>query len=172
MGAVRGHSATRDLAALVALRKREYEEFARRTPAPRIATHGVALARPFPQACGIAPAPAEGEMRGLGASPGRARAAAKIVLAPTQGLAVSGEILVAPMTDPGWVFLMVAAGGLVVEKGSLLSHTAIIGRELGIPTVVGVSDATRRIADGDTIEIDGLSGTVRILERAQTSERA
>jgi pyruvate,water dikinase len=67
------------------------------------------------------------------------------------------------MTDPGWVFLMVAAGGLVVEKGSVLSHTAIIGRELGIPTVVAVKDATRLIPDGALVELDGQAGTVKVV---------
>ncbi len=52
------------------------------------------------------------------------------------------KIIVARMTDPGWVFLMAAAAGLIVERGSLLTHTAIIGRELGIPTIVG---AARRL---------------------------
>jgi len=72
-------------------------------------------------------------------------------------------ILVAPMTDPGWVFLMTISKGLVVEKGSILSHTAIIGRELGIPTIVGVKNATKRIKTGDFIEIDGDSGKINIL---------
>jgi pyruvate,water dikinase len=67
------------------------------------------------------------------------------------------------MTDPGWVFLMVAAKALVVERGSILSHTAIIGRELGIPTVVGVKDACRVIEDGVAVEVDGSSGSVTIV---------
>jgi pyruvate,water dikinase len=62
------------------------------------------------------------------------------------------------------VFLMVPAAGLVVERGSILSHTAIIGRELGIPTVVGVADATTLIADGQLVEIDGGTGVVRVLD--------
>jgi pyruvate,water dikinase len=61
------------------------------------------------------------------------------------------------------VFLMVAAGGLVAEKGSLLSHTAIIGRELGIPTVVGVKDATRLLRNGQRVVLDGQAGTVTIV---------
>jgi pyruvate,water dikinase len=56
---------------------------------------------------------------------------------------------------------MTRSSGLVVEKGSVLSHTAIIGRELGIPTVVGVSGATRRIPDGAALTIDGGTGAVR-----------
>ncbi len=73
---------------------------------------------------------------------------------------VEGKILVAPMTDPGWVFLMSRAAGLVVEKGSMLSHTAIIGRELGIPTVVGVKNATRIIKTGQRIRMDAATGEV------------
>jgi pyruvate,water dikinase len=61
---------------------------------------------------------------------------------------------------------MVAAGGIVSEKGSLLSHTAIIGRELGIPTVVGVKDATKLIQNGAEVEIDGQTGVVRLTGRA------
>lgn len=76
---------------------------------------------------------------------------------------VKDKILVAQMTDPGWVFLMANAKGLLVEKGSLLSHTAIIGRELGIPTIVGASNATEIIKTGDQIELDAHTGVVRIL---------
>ena len=126
-------------------------------------TRGLVYARPFGTAAEPAAGPAGLELEGVGCSPGRARGRARIVRDPAAEHAIRGEILVAPMTDPGWVFLMVSAGGLVVEKGSVLSHTAIIGRELGIPTVVGVVDATRRIPDGAEIEIDGGSGRVRIL---------
>jgi pyruvate,water dikinase len=80
--------------------------------------------------------------------------------------ACRGSILVARETDPGWLFLMMAAKGLVVERGTLLSHTAITGRLLGIPTVVSVPNATRLIPDGATIEIDGSAGTVRIVQAA------
>jgi len=107
-----------------------------------------------------------GALKGVGCSPGVVRGRAKVVRAPDPTLRVQGEILVAPMTDPGWVFLMVAAKGLVVERGSILSHTAIIGRELGIPTVVGVKDATSAIEDGQEIEIDGTLGTVSVSERS------
>ncbi|MBP5272625.1 MAG: hypothetical protein ILO43_06665 [Clostridia bacterium] len=74
----------------------------------------------------------------------------------------TGTILVTHSTDPGWVFLIQNAAGIVAEKGSLLSHTAIITRELGKPAVVGVKDATRVIRTGDRIVIDADSGTVRL----------
>ena len=97
---------------------------------------------------------------GVGCAPGRVRAPALVLTEPTADVTINGEILVASTTDPGWVFLMVAASGLVSEKGSILSHTAIIGRELGIPTVVGVAGVTRRVHTGDVVAIDGRQGTV------------
>jgi len=75
------------------------------------------------------------------------------------------KILVAPMTDPGWVFLMAASKGLIVEKGSVLSHTAIIGRELGIPTIVGVKQATKLIQTGDIIQLNANKGEIRIIQK-------
>ncbi len=69
-------------------------------------------------------------------------------------------------TDPGWLFLMLGAAAMVVERGSLLSHTAITGRLLGIPTVVAVDAATTHIRDGALVEVDGTAGTVRILDTA------
>jgi pyruvate,water dikinase len=74
---------------------------------------------------------------------------------------VKGHVLVAPTTDPGWIFLMVSAAALVVERGNPLSHTAIIGRELGLPTVVGVAGAMALLRDGEVLEVDGARGTVR-----------
>jgi pyruvate,water dikinase len=72
-----------------------------------------------------------------------------------------GEILVAERTDPGWVMLFPAASGLLVERGSLLSHSAIVARELGIPAVVSIAGLTRWLATGDMVEMDGRAGTVR-----------
>ncbi len=165
---IRGHAVSRDLRSLVALRAAEYDSFAAAPPPPsRVVTQGLVytnlMTRPRSERF------ASGDLVGVGCSPGVVRGRAKVITDPRSDLRIDGEILVSPMTDPGWVFLMVAAGGLVVERGSLLSHTAIIGRELGIPTVVGVADATRRIKDGDLIEMDGQAGTVRIINEGETS---
>jgi pyruvate,water dikinase len=81
-----------------------------------------------------------------------------------------GEILVAERTDPGWVMLFPAAAGLAVERGSLLSHSAILARELGIPAVVSVAGLTRWVKDGDWVELDGAAGVVRRLIRADRGE--
>lgn len=79
----------------------------------------------------------------------------------------SGKILVTRMTDPGWVFLLTQAKGVIAEKGSLLSHTAIISRELGIPAVVGIRNATEILQTGDLVELDGYSGMITIRERKE-----
>lgn len=104
------------------------------------------------------------ELTGLPSSAGIARGRAKLVLRPDVPPSdCAGRILIARETDPGWLPLMLSATGLVVERGSMVSHTAITGRMLGIPTVVAVSGATSKISDGDEVEIDGRSGSVRIL---------
>ena len=71
------------------------------------------------------------------------------------------------MTDPGWVFLLVNAKGVIAEKGSILSHTAIISREIGIPSIVGVEDVTSIIHSGDLIKMDALTGKIEIVKRSK-----
>jgi pyruvate,water dikinase len=75
----------------------------------------------------------------------------------------TGEILVAERTDPGWIMLFPAAAGVLVERGSLLSHSAIVARELGIPAVVALTGVTQWLQDGDEVELDGGTGMVRKL---------
>lgn len=75
------------------------------------------------------------------------------------------RILVTKMTDPGWVFYLASAKGVISQKGSILSHTAIISREIGIPSIVGVADVMTRINTGDIVRMDGSSGRVEIVRR-------
>ena len=82
-----------------------------------------------------------------------------------------GEILVARQTDPGWVVLFTGAAGLIVERGSLLSHSAIVARELGIPAVVAVPGVTAWLADGDEVEVDGAHGIVRRISDGRADPR-
>lgn len=104
------------------------------------------------------------ELRGLGSSMGIVAGTARVVLDPGSiDELAPNTILVARETDPGWLFLMLASKGMVVERGSMLSHTAITGRKFGIPTIVGVIDATSRIPDGAAVEIDGGRGVVKLL---------
>ena len=80
-----------------------------------------------------------------------------------QGLG-PGDVLVAPITDPSWTPLFLAAEAVVVDVGATMSHAVIVSRELGIPCVVSAVGATRSIPDGATIEVDGNSGTVTVIE--------
>ncbi|MBC76274.1 MAG: phosphoenolpyruvate synthase [Halobacteriovoraceae bacterium] len=77
---------------------------------------------------------------------------------------LNGEILVTKRTDPGWVPLYPSCSGLIIERGSLLSHSAVIARELGLPTVVGVSGGLmEKLKSGDMVELNATRGEVRIL---------
>ena len=101
-----------------------------------------------------------GLLSGTPASAGTVTARARVILDPLGAHLEPGEILVAPSTDPGWTPLFLTAGGLVMEMGGPNSHGAVVAREYGIPAVVGVPDATARIATGHSITVDGAAGTV------------
>lgn len=79
---------------------------------------------------------------------------------------VKNKILVTRTTDPGWVFILATAKGVISEKGSLLSHTAIISRELNIPSIVGVSGLLNTIRTDDVIEMNGTTGEIKIIKKA------
>jgi pyruvate,water dikinase len=118
---------------------------------------------------GEAPAPLVGDMpapkaplvRGLGASPGVRSGNVCVLAAPDQSSTlVPGEILVAHHTSPDWVPLMRRAAAVVTDAGGMTSHAAIVSRELGIPCIVGTTDATIRLANGTLVTVDGGAGTV------------
>ncbi len=103
-------------------------------------------------------------LQGTPGCSGVVRGRACVVLDPSDpGALELGDILIAPVTDPAWTPLFVPAGGVVVNVGAALSHAIIVSRELGIPCVVSVTDATRRIPHGSTIEVNGDTGTVTIV---------
>ena len=157
-GMVQGTSVTHDLKALIQIRKAEYRSFSRRDPGERLHTTGIpALDMHYKGAPGPV---SEKHLRGTGCSGGLARGTARVVSEPRKPLGKGDHILITRSTDPGWIFLMMQAKGIVVERGSLLSHTAIIGRELGIPTVLAPR-ATQVIPDGACISIDGNTGEIR-----------
>jgi len=106
-----------------------------------------------------------GVLRGTGASRGNATGRARVIFDPiSDNRLLPGDILVARSTDPGWTPLFLIAGGLILERGGMLSHGAIVAREFGIPVVVGVEGATKLIADGARVSVDGQTGEVVILE--------
>ncbi len=105
----------------------------------------------------------EGTLVGTPVSAGIAEGVAKVVLDPAKETLKPGEILVAPFTDPGWTPLFVNAAGLVTEVGGLMTHGAVVAREYGIPAIVGIADATRKIESGRRIRVNGYTGRVEIL---------
>jgi pyruvate,water dikinase len=95
---------------------------------------------------------------------GQATGRARIIVDPYQPDRLQpGDVLVAPLSDPSWTSLFVPAAAVVVDVGSAVSHAVIVSRELGIPCVVSVQDATTRIPDGATVLVDGTAGTVTLL---------
>ena len=162
---VDGTAVSRELRGLVAARKHEFDEY-RDTPAPpdRFETHGaVGAIRTF-AAPTTTTTVAGDERRGLGCCAGVVRGAARVVRDPRNAQLQPGCILVAERTDPGWVMLFPAARGLLVERGSLLSHSAIVAREMGIPAVVSIAGLMDWLHDGDIVEFDGGSGIIRKLK--------
>ncbi|HEX2849553.1 MAG TPA: PEP-utilizing enzyme [Acidimicrobiales bacterium] len=112
----------------------------------------------------VAVAGAGDVLAGIPGCPGQYTGRARVVLDPEDPTALEpGDILVAPITDPAWTPLFVAAGAVVVDVGAQISHAVIVARELGIPCVVSVTEGTRRIPDGATITVDGTTGTVTVL---------
>jgi len=104
-------------------------------------------------------------LQGIPGCPGKARGRARVVLDSHDPTALEpGDVLVAPITDPSWTPLFVPAAAVIVDVGAPLSHAIIVSRELGIPCVVSVTDATRKIPNGASVEVDGDTGTVTVLE--------
>lgn len=173
LGAFDGTLTETDLRAVALRRKAELERSAEKAEPPAYFT--IPADVPVPLALTsrqdvdhTARMTEDGVLHGLASSSGRVRARAKIVRdASIPPQSCTDRILVAKETDPGWLALMMAAKGIVVERGSLISHTAISGRLLGIPTVVAVPRALTEIPDGAWVELDGDAGTVRLLSEAE-----
>jgi pyruvate,water dikinase len=104
-------------------------------------------------------------LQGMPGCPGVAQGRARVILDSHDPTSLEpGDVLVAPITDPSWTPLFVPAAAVVVDVGAPLSHAIIVSRELGIPCVVSVTDATRRIPDGAWVEVDGDTGSVTVLD--------
>jgi pyruvate, water dikinase len=111
---------------------------------------------------GTAGAQARVAVKGLGASPGMASGAAKVVRTPAEAARElgPGDILVTKMTNPDWVPYMKVAGAIVTEDGGVTCHAAIVSREMGVPCIVGARDATKSLRHGADYTADGRTGVV------------
>ena len=105
--------------------------------------------------------------KGTPSCPGIAEGEAIVTTKPEQ---VNGGILVAYRTDPGWVAALASAAGLVIERGSPLTHVAIVARELRVPTVVQIKDITRELRTGMRVRVDGSTGEVLVLSEEHEQE--
>ncbi len=104
-----------------------------------------------------------GALVGTPVSAGVVEGYAKVVLRPEEAKLNPGEIMIAPFTDPGWTPLFHSAKALVMEIGGMMTHGAVVAREYGIPSVVGIDGATDIIKDGDYIRVNGTAGYVEVL---------
>ena len=161
---IEGTSVTQNLKASIALRKHEFEKYRnQKSPSERFATYGTVYhGNDFFSLKKAAMMPAD--LKGIGCSPGKVKGKVKIVLDPNEINSLNGDILVTSSTDPGWTILFPGCSGIIVERGSLLSHSAIVSREMGKPCIVSVTGLLARLTTGDEIEMDGSTGEIKIIK--------
>jgi len=179
LGFVEGSSTCKNLRALIVLRKAEEKGYEKVIP-DRVPCKGPVGLLSLAHACGDAgdcagKGPDEQgadetntalQIKGLPACSGIKRGLARVIRDPAGEHLLPGEILVAERTDPGWIMHFALCQGIVTSYGSMLSHTAIVARELKIPAVVAAKGATEKIETGDLIEVDGTAGLVTIIRKA------
>ncbi len=143
-------------------RRAEHERFRKLRP-PDIIELGFGERYLMMEECASDSSTTARSLRGIGASAGRACAEARVLKKASEGAQLQqGEILVTGQTDPGWATIFPLVSGLVIERGGMLAHGAIVAREYGIPAVIGAENATAIISNGMRIQIDGSRGTVEI----------
>lgn len=150
-----------DAQAIAAERRAQREEFMRHD----IATHWQGAPVPFELPSADAEAE-DADVAGIGASGGVAEGVVRVVHDPAFTDIEPDEILVCVTTDPSWASVLFISSALVVDIGGLLSHAAVVAREVGVPCVIGTGNGTKVLRTGDRVRVDGNAGTVEILERA------
>ena len=168
LGFADGTATVTDLRGVASARRALFDAYrAEPDPPSRFETRGaVGVAKPAPMRSAEMAVKGK-QLEGIGCCPGVVRGRVRLVIDPRADSLSPGEILVAERTDPGWVMLFPAASGILVERGSLLSHSAIVAREMGIPAVVSLPGLMGWLNTGDLVEFDGTAGTVTRLERAE-----
>ncbi len=157
-----GRIVQRNLKALIELRKEEYQSYEMNEPGHHFTTHGfVHVANSF-EYDGNTEFDPDGALKGIGCYPGHIKGEVALLFKPDEGIDVNDKILCTVRTDPGWAPLFPSIKGLLVEKGSTLSHSAVIARELKIPTIVGVPNITKVLENGQMIEMDCDKGIIKV----------
>ncbi|MEE0060713.1 MAG: PEP/pyruvate-binding domain-containing protein [Acutalibacteraceae bacterium] len=157
-----------DFAEIIARRKEDYKGFGELPAFSRIVFSDKEFDKKITHTDNISKAFSDTNvLYGTPSSAGIVKGEAVVVKDACNPPDTKGKIIVAKMTDPGWVFILSNSKGIISEKGSLLSHTAIISRELKIPAVVGVKNVSELIKDGDIIELNGNNGSITICDKEQ-----
>ncbi|KAG0005428.1 hypothetical protein BGZ79_004845 [Entomortierella chlamydospora] len=182
---VDGRGVSRDLKALTKIRKNEFDGYVADANAPpeRFITRGAAgvymwyphiladldLLKDAEDSNGP---PEPGVLKGVSCCPGVVEGVVRVVKDISETRDLNNEILVTARTDPGWVPLYPMCSGLLIERGSLLSHSAVVARELGLPTIVGISGGLmKRLKTGMRIKMDAGKGRVYILDELEALEK-
>jgi phosphoenolpyruvate synthase/pyruvate phosphate dikinase len=144
---------------LIRERRSAHEEYAKLNPPRVLTSEGEVFNGEYDT--GTVP---DGALAGVAVSSGVVEGRARVVLEMADAEVADGDILVTRYTDPSWSTLFVSAKGVVMEVGGVMTHGAVVAREYGLPAVVGVQNATRRIRDGQLIRVNGGEGYVELLE--------
>ncbi len=162
---VKGTAVTIRLNELATLRRAEFDEYRKQDdPDDRFETFGFVYHRnDFKADEDDRTEALDGQLQGIGCCPGVVEKKVRVLKSPSDNLTLSGEILVAQRTDPGWVPLYPAVSGILIERGSVLSHSAVVAREMGIPTIVGIKKLLEQVKDGDVVRMDGASGVAEVI---------
>lgn len=156
-----GRAICTDLAGLARVRRAEYEQYHDQSLPHRFETRGPVYHgnRYTPPVVREVDMNAQ-TLQGTGCYPGVVESTLKVIMSPEEELSVDGQILTTVRTDPGWAPLFPTASGILVERGSTLSHSAVVARELGIPAVVGVPDLLTIVRNGESVTLNGETGTI------------
>jgi len=159
---MQGRAIQTDLKALVKARKAEFKDYEKTEIPHHFKTTGAVylhnkIEEPENQ---IITESNQTELTGTGCYPGIVENKIKLIFSPDDDLDLAGQILCTVRTDPGWAPLFPSAGGILVERGSTLSHSAVVARELGIPAIVGIPNLTQILKNGEKVRMDGTKGTI------------
>ena len=168
-----GRSVCTNLRGLAAVRKEEFAEYEEQEIPHHFETTGaVYFGNRFRYTGAQVVDPNADVLYGLGCYPGRVQAPISLIHHPDEAGDLTGTILCTVRTDPGWAPLFPSVSGILVERGSTLSHSAVVARELGIPAVVNVAGITKILKDGEMVIMDGDQGTVERIEGKEKSDES
>ncbi|MBT7767011.1 MAG: phosphoenolpyruvate synthase, partial [Bdellovibrionales bacterium] len=174
MALIEGRMVSENHRPVIENRKLEFSKFDQTPPPPdRFLSNGVVgLFASYPQVLSSSDLLASERrisddpnlLYGISCCPGQIEGKVQVIKKVEDAAQLNGDILVAERTDPGWVPLYPSCSGILIERGSLLSHSAVVARELGIPTIVGVDGGLlTKLKTGDTVRVDATKGEIHIV---------